>query len=40
VWLLTAWVVICAALTTRAARGEEGLEEDVDRYLGGHRAAG
>jgi hypothetical protein len=36
VWLLAGWVVMCAALTTRTARGEEHAA-DVDRYLGGRR---
>jgi low temperature requirement protein LtrA len=38
VWLLTAWVVMCAALTTRRARDDEGLERDIERYLGGRQA--
>jgi low temperature requirement protein LtrA len=39
VWLLTAWVVMCAALTTRRARDDEALERDIERYLGGRQAA-
>ena len=35
-WLLTAWVVMCAALTTRTARDDEPAG-GVDRYLGGRR---
>jgi len=34
VWLLAAWVVMCAVLTTRSERGDEPVG-DVDRYLGG-----
>ena len=34
VWLLAAWVVMCAVLTTRTARDGEHAG-DVDRYLGG-----
>jgi low temperature requirement protein LtrA len=33
VWLLAAWVVMCAVLTTRTARGDE----YVDRLFGGRR---
>jgi len=36
VWLLAAWVVMCAVLTTRTARGDE-HPGDVDRYPGGRR---
>jgi low temperature requirement protein LtrA len=35
VWLLTAWVVMCAALTTRGPRAAEELEQQVERHLGG-----
>jgi low temperature requirement protein LtrA len=37
-WLLTAWTVMCAALTTRG--GDRAEPEDLDRYLGGRRAPG
>jgi len=33
IWLLAAWVVMCAVLTTRTARGDE-YAGGVDRYLG------
>jgi hypothetical protein len=37
-WLLTAWVVMCAALSTRAAHGDDAGA--LERYLGPNRAAG
>ena len=37
VWLLAAWVVMCAVLTTRTA-GDDEHPGDVARYLGGRRA--
>jgi hypothetical protein len=38
VWLLTGWMVMCAALSTRALHGD--AEGDLERYLGASRAAG
>ena len=32
VWLLTGWMVMCAALSTRALHGD--AEGDLERYLG------
>jgi hypothetical protein len=37
-WLLAAWMVMCAALSTRASHGD--AEGDLERYLGPSRAAG
>jgi hypothetical protein len=37
-WLLTAWMVMCAAVSTRAAHGDDA--GDLERYLGPSRAAG
>jgi low temperature requirement protein LtrA len=34
-WLVTAWVIVCAALTTRSPGGDE--RGDLARYLGGGR---
>ena len=36
-WLLTAWVVLCAVLTTRTSHGDEGAL--LDRYVGGRGRA-
>ena len=36
-WLLTAWVVMCAALSTRTAGGDDTAE--LEHYLGGRRQA-
>jgi len=38
VWLLTRWVVMCAALSTRALHGD--AEGDLERYLGATPAQG
>jgi hypothetical protein len=38
VWLLTGWMVMCAALSTRVLHGD--AEGDLERYLGPSRAAG
>ena len=38
VWLLTGWMVMCAALSTRASHGD--TQPDLERYLGPSRAAG
>jgi len=38
VWLLTGWMVMCAALSTRVLHGD--AEGDLERYLGASRAAG
>jgi low temperature requirement protein LtrA len=37
-WLLTAWVAMCAVLTTRTSRGEADEHEELRRYLGGRSA--
>ena len=37
-WLLAAWMVMCAALSTRAVHGD--ARGDLERYLGANRAAG
>jgi hypothetical protein len=34
-WLVTGWVVVCAALATRLSREDE--DADLERYLSGHR---
>jgi hypothetical protein len=37
-WLLAAWMVMCAALSTQASHGD--AAGDLERYLGPSRAAG
>ena len=37
VWLLAGWVVLCAALTTQIAGGDD--DADVERMLGRRAAA-
>ena len=37
-WLLTAWMVMCAALSTRVLHGD--AEGDLERYLGASPASG
>ncbi len=37
-WLLAGWMVMCAALSTRASHGD--AAGDLERYLGASRAAG
>ncbi len=38
VWLLTGWMVMCAALSTRVLHGD--AEGDLERYLGASRGSG